>query len=678
MMKKCFLWFLCFSVIAVFLKIADVRADIGDTSVARWKDNKKGAYSMGFDDSMQSQHDFCIPHLIKRELVGSFWVNPSSTRYAYGIDTWESTTSRAGIELCDHTMEHNGANFIEEADYEIGETARIIRSLNYPGKSRFLLFLRGGATSWPEGYEFLIQKHELENNRGGGERYGGDPGGSGLVEHARQAMEKNTWHMMATHGTGPYCEWLGFETAHFLALLDYLESVKDRLWIGTCGDVHKYVQERNSAKVTVLENDKSGISLDLTSDMDPDMYDYPLTLLTEVPSAWKYCHVRQGDLQSIYPVKSGTVQYDAVPGFGGIRLTDSAMDTSPPGKPVVRDGSGTDIAYTPNTHKLSANWDPSSDPESGISRYWYKIGTTPGGSDVIDWIDNGRSTNVTVTRTNLSLVRGETYYFTIKAVNGVGLSSEGTSNGQSVTSTPDCIVFAEGFEGGITDMTDTNTGSENNTMLISGFSARKGHYGMVCYITETDNVTVAKRNVSELVDNYVRFYFKLSHDFKLPRGRSLQLLNLTNNVGFFIAGIYLSSTGDGPYIYARCVDNKRRESTLPASSGYPPGIVHVSTGDWHCIDIRTKADAGNGGVELWIDGVRKSSYLHKFTNGWELRNITVGAMNIGSGVSGYIYFDDIDSEYQYTCQSRIGCYSHSQYTGAHLSADPSLQRYSEL
>ena len=628
-------------IIIMVFKVTDVYGEIGTTTVARWKDNKKGAYSMGFDDSMQSHHDHCIPNLIKRGLVGSFWVNPSTTRYAYGIDTWESLVSRAGIELCDHTMNHNGANFIEEADYEIGETARIIRSLNPPGKSKFLLFLRGGGTSWPNGYEFLISKHELISNRGGGNRYGGDESGSGLIEHAQQAIENGDWHMLATHGTGPYCEWLGYETVHFEALLDYLASVKDQLWVGTCGDVHKYVQEQNSAKVTVLEAMNSLIRLDLTSDMNPELYDYPLTLITEVPSTWQYCHVSQGELQSIYPVKSGKVQYEATPGFGEILLKSSAMDTSPPGKPVIRDGSGTDISYTTNTTKLTANWDPCGDPESGISRYWYKIGTIPGGSEVIDWIDNGRSTSVTVTRTNLSLVRGETYYFTVKAVNGVGLNSEGTSNGQTVMLTPDYIVFADGFEIGTTDMWDTITQSGSNTVTISKSAARKGDYGLTCHVTDTNNVTITKQNVSRLDDNYVRFYFKLSPDFRLPERTSVQLLNLTNNVNFFVAGVYISSNSEGPYVYARCVDNKRQEFPLPASSNYPPGIVRVSPDTWHCVDVRTKSDAGNGGVELWFDGDRKSSLLHKFTNGWELRNITVGAINIGSGVSGDIYFDDI-------------------------------------
>jgi len=29
------------------------------------------------------------------------------------------------------------------------------------------------------------------------------------------------------------------------------------------------------------------------------------------------------------------------------------------------------------------------DPESGITKYWFAIGSTPGAADVVDWTDNG-------------------------------------------------------------------------------------------------------------------------------------------------------------------------------------------------------------------------------------------------------------------------------------------------
>jgi len=98
-------------------------------------------------------------------------------------------------------------------------------------------------------------------------------------------------------------------------------------------------------------------------------------------------------------------------------------DTSPPAAPVVTD----DGVYSTSPDSLHATWS-ASDAESGISQYSYAIGTTPGGTDVADWTSAGAATEVT--RSGLSLTLGTTYYFAVRAANGVGLwSPVGVSDG---------------------------------------------------------------------------------------------------------------------------------------------------------------------------------------------------------------------------------------------------------
>ncbi|MEW6200373.1 MAG: FG-GAP-like repeat-containing protein, partial [bacterium] len=111
------------------------------------------------------------------------------------------------------------------------------------------------------------------------------------------------------------------------------------------------------------------------------------------------------------------------------------VDTSAPTAPAaVNDGTGADITYAASATQLSANWSSSSDPESGIARYWYAIGSTAGATDVVDWTDNGTAT--AVTKTGLTLTNGQTYYFTVKAENGAGLLNGATdSDGQEVETT---------------------------------------------------------------------------------------------------------------------------------------------------------------------------------------------------------------------------------------------------
>ena len=68
------------------------------------------------------------------------------------------------------------------------------------------------------------------------------------------------------------------------------------------------------------------------------------------------------------------------------------------------------------------------DPNSGISEYWYALGTSPGATDIVNWTNNGANTNLTVS--GLSLNNGSIYYFSVKSKNGADLwSNIGTSDG---------------------------------------------------------------------------------------------------------------------------------------------------------------------------------------------------------------------------------------------------------
>jgi subtilisin-like proprotein convertase family protein len=114
-----------------------------------------------------------------------------------------------------------------------------------------------------------------------------------------------------------------------------------------------------------------------------------------------------------------------------------AIDTTGPtitGLP--NDGVGTDVDYQSATNSFSANWaGVFADPESGISTYYWAIGSTPGGYNIQGYTSVGTATSAT--KTGLSLVSGRTYYVSIRALNGVGLNATAISDGITVdTSAP--------------------------------------------------------------------------------------------------------------------------------------------------------------------------------------------------------------------------------------------------
>ncbi|MEI6764588.1 MAG: glycosyl hydrolase family 18 protein [Bacteroidota bacterium] len=94
--------------------------------------------------------------------------------------------------------------------------------------------------------------------------------------------------------------------------------------------------------------------------------------------------------------------------------------TAPSAISVVNDGTSLDIDTTIIQNQLSANWASPVDANSGIAGYFYCAGDHAGDSNTIAW--TGPITNPAVTQ-SATLVQGNTYYFSVKAVNGAGLKS---------------------------------------------------------------------------------------------------------------------------------------------------------------------------------------------------------------------------------------------------------------
>jgi hypothetical protein len=121
--------------------------------------------------------------------------------------------------------------------------------------------------------------------------------------------------------------------------------------------------------------------------------------------------------------------YLKVKNAGGESGTESdTIEYVPLMPPVVRD----DGVYTSSTDHLHAWW-MFTDGAPDIAEYQYAIGTTPGGTDIVNWTSVSTDTEVTVT--GLNLVDGQVYYFSVKARNAAGFWSDvATSNGITVDS----------------------------------------------------------------------------------------------------------------------------------------------------------------------------------------------------------------------------------------------------
>ncbi len=133
-----------------------------------------------------------------------------------------------------------------------------------------------------------------------------------------------------------------------------------------------------------------------------------------------------------------SISQDNADNISSIAYDDVNVDWTPPTLPSpVNDGKTTDINVACTKDSLSANWATSTDPHSGLTQYWYSVGTSAGATNVINWTNAWANTLITV---NIpSITHGTTYYFNVKAENGAGLQSAVvSSNGQMVDTT--CVT----------------------------------------------------------------------------------------------------------------------------------------------------------------------------------------------------------------------------------------------
>lgn len=112
-----------------------------------------------------------------------------------------------------------------------------------------------------------------------------------------------------------------------------------------------------------------------------------------------------------------------VDGFTGSFVTSDGIqaltpsDTTPPVGPSSISDAG---ASTANLTGLSVSWAVATDGESGLGFYFLTVGTTPGGNDVNAGFS--QPANVNAALVPAGLTPGQTYYVSVVAVNGAGLT----------------------------------------------------------------------------------------------------------------------------------------------------------------------------------------------------------------------------------------------------------------
>lgn len=158
------------------------------------------------------------------------------------------------------------------------------------------------------------------------------------------------------------------------------------------------------------------------------------------------CDIRYQNVNPSTPAgRVKSIVRDSADNLSAVAYQDVNVDwTVPLPIDTINDGVAADIDLSTSPTDLAANWSASSDPNSGLARYYYALGTTAGDSDVVAWNSNWGYDTVALTA--LPLQTGQWYYFSVRAENGAGLITQRyTSDGVLVDLTTNVLQFEDGF-----------------------------------------------------------------------------------------------------------------------------------------------------------------------------------------------------------------------------------------
>ncbi|MBN2357003.1 polysaccharide deacetylase family protein [candidate division KSB1 bacterium] len=277
-----------------------------------WKDDKKAAYTVSFDDTRSSHFQTSAPELERRGMVGTFSLN---TSYVVDWNDWRRL-ALAGHELASHTHTHVRCTEItedqlhrelqrakQEIMLHIPEIERV-PSFTYP----FGLYNEAthavvreyhisARTGWGIN-NYDLSDDELLELKGRGVYPPYDM--SYFNEQVDYAVRNRGWVLIYFHSISAegLMDQATIPLDKYLQHIDYVKSMEDSLWIATQGDVADYIRLRRDAVVSSRVADPYTIELSLEAipeDLAPNL---ALTINIVLPQSWQGHDIMVYDSQS--------------------------------------------------------------------------------------------------------------------------------------------------------------------------------------------------------------------------------------------------------------------------------------------------------------------------------------------------------------------------------------------
>jgi peptidoglycan/xylan/chitin deacetylase (PgdA/CDA1 family) len=317
--------------------------EYGQTTVKKWADGRKSAFTFTFDDGCMSQYTYAVPLLDSFKFKGTFFIVTSLlTEDLPGIEdygTWKQFESVGldGHEIGSHTVDHVDLTTLQTGDtltagtllYELYQSKKIIEgkisnqkciSFAYPSLafdstvvSKTQMFYEAGRSGGSIPIDSSLTGTQFYTI-GAYEEYFNLPRNSvqadqdELVDfenYMQNAITTGRWGMLEAHEVVPFSllhymlqqgAWYPMTTEWLTSVCQWLKQRSDSndVWIETIGNITKYMKERESFQYDILMQTSTIVKLNVTDTLTNPIYNYPLTIDVTVPPDWKAAIIDQG------------------------------------------------------------------------------------------------------------------------------------------------------------------------------------------------------------------------------------------------------------------------------------------------------------------------------------------------------------------------------------------------
>lgn len=273
-----------------------------ELSFCNWFEDKKAAVVLTYDDWLEGQEKIVVPAMIKRNLVGTYFITVNNTKYRSTSFPTMRLAFKNGSEIANHTLTHPDLTSItfEEAKKEIDETRQLILD-SIPG-AKSLTFAYPMGTKNQKIINYLKNNHIAARS----------------VSHAIErnlkydfASDNNdyykintvrVWRVLSTNKVShwlKYAEkggglltfmthsiynddlkagWDGMSEEYLNELLDTVKAHENNLWITTLEKATQYHKEKKDTKIKVIKTSRKKIQFELISTLNPEQYFHLLTM----------------------------------------------------------------------------------------------------------------------------------------------------------------------------------------------------------------------------------------------------------------------------------------------------------------------------------------------------------------------------------------------------------------